>query len=235
MQKNQLPLIVLFITLFSAIPLRSSAQPDESKLGAWYMYFWNTEFKKNNFGFQGDVQYRNWNIMGDLEQLMLRGGVTYQPKETPLKFTLGYAYIPSGEYASNEFSSFEHRVYQEALWTHLIGKRVHLAHRFRYEQRFIPDQRLRTRYRYGLFVNVPFNKETLTKGAVYLALYNELFINGQRNIGNNQQVEIFDRNRLYGAVGYGITDNIRMQMGWMLQTTDSWEKQQLQLSLHHKI
>ena len=31
---------------------------------------------------------------------------------------------------------------------------------------------------------------------IYLALYNEIFINGQRDIGNDATVEIFDRNRV---------------------------------------
>ena len=83
-------------------------------------------------------------------------------------------------------------------------------------------------------MNIPFNKPKLEKGAVYLALYDELFINGQRNIGNGQTVEVFDRNRAFASLGYGITDNLRVQAGWMLQTTNNWEKQQLQLGVFHK-
>jgi hypothetical protein len=41
------------------------------------MYFYTTKFKNSQFGIQGDVQYRNWNTLGDLEQLLLRSGVTY--------------------------------------------------------------------------------------------------------------------------------------------------------------
>ena len=38
------------------------------------------------------------------------------------------------------------------------------------------------------------------KKTLYLALYNELFINGQRDIGNSNSVELFDRNRAYAAL-----------------------------------
>ena len=66
----------------------ASAQINEDKLGGWYMYFFNTTFKESQWGIQGDIQYRNWNIMGDLEQLLLRGGITYKPVAADIKFTL---------------------------------------------------------------------------------------------------------------------------------------------------
>ena len=71
----------------------SNGQVDESQIGGWYMYFFNTSHEKSKIGFQGDVQYRNWNIAGDLEQLLLRGGVTFKPEKANIKFTLGYGNI----------------------------------------------------------------------------------------------------------------------------------------------
>lgn len=35
------------------------SQVEESKLGSWYMYFYNVDFEESNFGTQGDFQYRN--------------------------------------------------------------------------------------------------------------------------------------------------------------------------------
>ncbi len=72
----------------------------------------------------------------------------------------------------------------------------------------------------------------MEKKTLYLALYNELFINGQRKIWNNNTVEIFDRNRLYFAIGYIMKKGIKIQLGSMNQTTNNWSKNQLQLSLH---
>ena len=51
-------------------------QVDEEQLGAWYMYFFNKKFGKSRFGIQGDYQYRTWNGAGDMEQLLLRTGIT---------------------------------------------------------------------------------------------------------------------------------------------------------------
>jgi hypothetical protein len=65
-----------------------------------------------------------------------------------------------------------------------------------------------------------------------LALYNELFINGQTEIGDGRTVERFDRNRTYLGLGYVISKRSRVQLGWMKQTTAAWAKGQLQMSLH---
>ena len=45
-------------------------------MGAWYMYFFNTTINESLWGIQGDIQFRNWDMGGDLEQLLLRGGLT---------------------------------------------------------------------------------------------------------------------------------------------------------------
>jgi hypothetical protein len=208
---------------------------DEDQLGAWYMYFFNTTFKESDWGVQGDVQYRNWNLGGDLEQLLLRGGLTYKPSVANVKFTLGYGNITSGAFGSDNSTSSESRVYQEALFPVKFGERFYTNHRFRYEQRFVENQNFRTRYRYNLFMNVALNKPQMEKNTLYLALYNEIFINGQRNIGNSNEVEIFDRNRFYAALGFVVSKSLKVQLGIMNQTTDSRSKNQLQVSLHHKI
>ena len=60
--------------------------------------FGSTSVNEGPWGFQGDIQYRNWDLFGDLEQLLLRGGLTYQPKNASIKFTLGYGNITSGAF-----------------------------------------------------------------------------------------------------------------------------------------
>lgn len=230
MNFNKLLLLLGFYVLIS-IPV--NAQIDEDKMGGWYMYFWNTQLNESRLGFQGDIQYRNWNLLGDLEQLLLRGGISYSPENVNIRLTAGYAHITSGAYGDSDVTTSESRIYQEALLPHKLTDRLLFTHRFRYEQRWIEDQDFRTRYRYNLFLNIPLNQPNLNKNAVYLAFYNELFINGERNIGNNSRVQIFDRNRFYAGLGYGLTDKLRLQAGYMKQSTDNLSKNQLQFSLHH--
>ncbi len=227
MKKILLMLAVLFITH------KSKAQVDEAQTGAWYMYFYNKQFKESQWGIQGDFQYRDWAGLGDMEQLLLRSGLTFTPKEANVLFTLGYANITSGIPGEINDTSGENRIYQEALIPQKLGNRYFLTHRFRYEQRFVENQDFRTRYRYMLFFNVPFNKTSLEKDAVYLALYNELFINGQTDIGDGRTTELFDRNRTYMGLGYVLSSKVRVQLGWMNQKTVTWGKGQLQFSLHH--
>lgn len=222
-------LLILVIVTFT---LPSFSQVDESQTGAWYMYFFNHQFKDSQFGIQGDFQYRDWQGLGDMEQLLLRSGFTYIPKETNIKFTLGFANITSGVPGCNDDTSNENRIYQEVLFPSKFG-RFFLTHRFRYEQRFVENQDFRTRYRYNLFLNIPINNKELSPKTIYAALYNELFINGQQDIGDGREVELFDRNRTYLGMGYVLDKNIRFQLGWMNQKTDNWGKGQLQLSMHH--
>lgn len=224
---------ILFVLVFFSSSVMAQSLDDQ--VGGWYMYFWNTKFKDSQFGIQGDIQHRNWAVAGDLEQLLLRGGFTYSPKNNNVKFTLGYGHITSGAMGKDDKStSTESRIYQEALLPHKVGNRFYFTHRFRFEQRWVADLDTRTRYRYNLFLNVPLNQPDLKKGAVYIALYNELFVNGQKGKEtNNFSVELFDRNRFYSGLGYSLADNLRMQGAFMTQTTNSVKKRQIQLSLHH--
>lgn len=196
------------------------------------MYFWNTTFSESTIGIQGDIQYRNWNLIGDLEQLLLRGGLTYSPIPN-IKFTLGYGHITSGEPGESNNTSKESRIYQEALLPHKLSERIYLTHRFRYEQRWVEKHDFRTRIRYNIFLNIPLNQPDLKRNSFYLAFYNEIFINGQRDIGDDRTVDLFDRNRLYSGVGYSVSDSLRIQLGYLEQTSSLITKGQLQISLHH--
>ena len=79
-------------------------------------------------------------------------------------------------------------------------------------------------------MNIPLNDVEITNGAIYLALYNELFISW---LSKNDKQEDFDRNRFYSGVGFVLSDGLRTQLGYMRQVTQNWQKNQLQISLHH--
>ena len=232
-------LLVLATAALLAPRLRAQTPVDDAQLGAWYMYFYTARFgggdgEAGPWGVQGDLQLRQWNVAGDLEQLLLRSGLTYTPADVDATFTLGYGNITTGAFGGDrDATTGEHRVYQEALLPHRLAERVLLTHRFRYEQRFVEAQDFRTRFRYNLFVNVPLNGTGLGRDVYYVAFYNELFVNGERDIGDGRRVRFFDRNRTYLALGYGLSPKLRLQAGWMRQTTVDWAKNQLQLSAHH--
>lgn len=224
--------ILLLSFMIGSSALQAQNPVDEDQLGAWYMYFYQKRFNNSQFGIQGDFQYRAWDLARDKEQLLLRSGFTFRPKSEDILFTLGYAYIGSGAPGESNETVSENRIYQEALITQKVAGRFLFTHRFRYEQRYVDGQDFRTRFRYNLFLNVVLNKKTLEKGAIYLALYNEIFINGETAIGDGRSVELFDRNRTYHGMGYILGNSSRVQLGWMKQTTANWGKGQLQFSLH---
>lgn len=224
------------LTLLFSFPNNINAQTDPDEMGAWYLYIINTRFKKDSlWGVQGDIQHRNYNIIGDLQQLLIRGGITYMPKESPLKLTFGYAHISNGTPGDSKESSIESRFYQETSFPIKLARGLYSNHRFRYEIRFMENQDFRTRYRYGVFLNIPLKKIVMEPKTLYLSFYNEIFINGQRKIGDGKTVAFFDLNRLYGAFGYVFRKGLKMQFGMMRQTTNSFGKNQLQLSLHHTL
>jgi hypothetical protein len=226
-------LLVLCAACLLGLP--AIAQTYNPQVGAWYMYFFQKRYAESRFGFQGDLQYRAWNLGRDTEQLLLRGGITYTPATNDITFTLGYAFVGTGAIGEPDALAPEHRMYQEALTPQPLLGRVFLTHRFRYEQRWVQNQAFRTRFRYMLFLNVPINRAKLEPGAVYTALYNEVFLNGERVQVAGAAVQLFDRNRTYLGAGYVVTKRSRLQLGMMRQVTPAAAKWQLQLSLHQNL
>ncbi|MGA0433464.1 MAG: DUF2490 domain-containing protein, partial [Luminiphilus sp.] len=173
---------VLMLFFFSQGSVGASIDDDE--LGTWYMTSFIKQWSDSNWGFQGDIQYRSWDHGSDLEQLLLRGGITFSPTASSKLFTFGMANITSGQFGPSRKTVAENRVYQEALMPQRLGERVLLRHRFRFEQRWVEGQDFRTRFRYALSVTIPLNSTEVSKGTWYLSFYDELFVNGQRDIGN---------------------------------------------------
>ena len=60
------------------------------------MPFYNKQFSDSQFGVQGDLQDRNWDLDGNFEQRLIRNGLTFKPKESNVLLTLGYGNIQSG-------------------------------------------------------------------------------------------------------------------------------------------
>ena len=229
----------LFFTVLGAVYIGgicslASAQVDEGQLGAWYIYTADWHAEDQSWGLKGDIQHRNWDVDGDLEQLLIRGGFSLRPESLPGTYTVGFAHITSGQFGASDATSTEYRVYQEADFGYRLGGRLRLGHRLRYEQRWVDGQDFRTRYRYMLSATVPINSAEMRSGTWYASGYNELFINGERHIGRGVRVDAFDRNRLYAALGYVVSGRTQIRLGYMHQHTDNVDKGQLQFSLHHR-
>lgn len=209
-------LLAIWLLLLSISGVRAQT----SDFGNWMIYFGNKQLSKK-FNLHHEVQYRNYNAIGDLEQLLLRTGLGYNLSENNNNILVGYGFIRSENYLANASKEIvnEHRVYQQFITKQQFG-RFYLQHRYRFEQRFI-ETAFRLRFRYFLAANVVLNRPQLEKKAVYLSAYNELFIQPS---GTK-----FDRNRLYGGIGYVFNPKLRAEIGYMNQFLNASQRDQLNI------
>jgi hypothetical protein len=211
-----------------------------SDTGNWLIYFGNQNFANNKWVWHNELQYRNYNFIGNQEQLLLRTGVGRYLTENNNLLSFGYAFINTRPLSLqndivdvNEAGEFqEHRIWQQFLTRQIVG-RVILTHRYRFEQRFFEGDDFRMRYRYFLGANVPLNKPKMESQTFYLSLYNEVFINSN----NTDNPAIFDRNRLFGAMGYQMRPGLRFEVGIMRQSVNNsaFSRNQLQLVIFNNL
>ncbi len=217
-----------------AQPHAALAQLDESQVGAWYALVWNSRFDDSRWGLQGDVQHRNFDLAGDLQQVLLRAGVTYDAPALPGSLTFGVASVSTGEFGPGSNKTRENRIYQQWSLPTLQAGRWRIGQRFRFEQRWFQGQDLRTRLRYSLTATLPLNGGDLSPGTYYLSIGNELFLNGQQGIGGGRRVDYFDRNRIGAGLGYSAGNGTRLELGYMRQITDNVSKGQLMVTVRRR-
>jgi Protein of unknown function (DUF2490) len=216
-------LAVAFVSLTHAVLAQNS------KVGNWLIYFGNQKIN-NKFNWHNEVQYRNYNFIGDASQLLIRTGIGYNFSENNNNLLLGYGFIQTHNYTSSglkgdKIIKNEHRIYQQFI-TKQNFNNFYIQHRYRLEERLLADD-FKMRFRYFLGINKPITKKTMEKNAIYLSAYNEIFINDER--------PTFDRNRLYAAIGYCINKNIKIETGFLVQMLESTRTKQLQIVVFNNI
>lgn len=216
MKKSAVVLVFLFCQISIALA-QSNARATTENTNSWFMYFGNHKFSQK-FGWHAEVQVRRNDFLANPQQLLLRTGIDYYTKNN-LRWTLGYAFVetyPYGEFAVAETFP-EHRIWQQLLVSQSLGK-VKLSHRYRLEQRMLgnsttgkfEDGRYENRFRY--MAKATFNL-TKSEKPVFLAVYDEIFVNFGEDVGYN----LFDQNRLYGALGFTLSPNLKLELGYLNQ------------------
>lgn len=216
--------LILLFTL--TICISSQAQ----SLNGWLIYFGNTQIKESKFSIHHELQLRDYKIIGDHNQTLIRLGGQYQFKPY-FQATVGYGFIHTESEGTPNNPFAEHRIYQEGLFSHGILSSK-LRHRIRLEERFIENQDFRGRFRYCLFADIPLNAKKFDKNGIYLAVYDEVFL----NLSDNESIKAFDRNRAYAGLGYKPQQNLGLQLGYMRQHVGANSgTNHLMLSVHHKM
>lgn len=222
MMKFKYAFPAFFVIVFSS--LTASAQPQFS---GWLGSF-NTFKINNRFSAHFDAQLRSTDDLEQVGAILLRPGLNFHLNKTWV-FTGGYL-LNLSRRTVNGVSSLlsEHRAWQQVLANQRLG-RVAVAHRFRFEERFIPraraagneietdgyDQAFRLRY----FIRniIPLRSgQTFSEGP-FLALQNEVFLNTGDKSASAVNGKAFDQNRLYGALGYRLKGKLDIEAGYMNQ------------------
>ena len=190
------------ILLIVSTTLFISAQ-ENSNDGLWQAYFGNYTIKKC-WNWHNEVQTRFTTDEELSNNLLIRTGIGHNLNEENNNVLLGYAWIGKMESSPH----VEHRIYQQFITKQRFGP-VFMLHRYRLEQQFFSSD-FQLRFRYFLAVNYALNKAEVNKGAIYLSAYNEFFLKPKHRS--------FDLNRLYGGLGYAITDEIKVEMAYLRQT-----------------
>ena len=215
MIRMRLSFIAIF--LLQSLLVEGQTRAHANNTNAWLMYFGNHKFS-SQMGLHAEAQWRRSEFFSENQQLLLRAGLEFYAK-SDFRFTIGYAFVetyPYGEFAVQQAFP-EHRIWQQLLVPQALGN-VRLTHRYRLEQRMIGNASTgqfengryenRTRYMAKATLNIADGKHP-----VFVALYDEIFINFGQDVGYN----IFDQNRLYGAVGFSISTNLKIELGYLYQ------------------
>ncbi|MEZ4721157.1 MAG: DUF2490 domain-containing protein [Flavobacteriales bacterium] len=217
-------MVRILISLFLAFTVGISF--GQSKLGNWQAYINNTRIGESQWHFQGDVQHRTHDLVADIDQIIIRPGIQYMHPESKSSYLLGYAFFIFQDEGKPNNTVTEHRIFQDIDLRQGIG-RVAVRHRYRIEERFVNSNPFALRFRYSLFLNIPINKPKIEAKTLYVPIWNEVFINAKG--------APFDRDWLFGGLGYQLTEDFALQFGAMNQFRTSGPKAQLILSMHHNI
>jgi hypothetical protein len=214
-KKNKQIFILLFLLFCSQILFAQKAS-----IGNWIGYMGNQKIN-NKLNWHNELQYRNFNFIGDLQQIIFRNGIGYNLTENNNNVLLGYAFVHTQRYLSNgnKQGFNEHRIFQQYITKQKFGN-LYLQHRYRIEERFFKsDFQLRLRYALGL--NIALNNNVINEKTWYTFISNEVMLNSQK--------PIFDRNRLSAGLGYVINKNLKTEIGFMAQTLENTNRNQFQI------
>ena len=215
------------------LPLAMKAQTSplhqySDNVNAWLMYF-GDHTVSDKWGVHIEAQWRRNDVLEYWQQLLLRTGINYHINPSVFA-TVGYGYVNTYPYGDFPVKSTfpEHRIWEQ-LQIKTPLNRIEWVSRFRLEQRFLHLPYLNTstntyepnndatysnRFRLLNRFSLPFKGKTISDKSFYATVYDEILISFGKNVAAN----MFDQNRLYGAIGYKIPKIGKLEVGYLLQT-----------------
>jgi hypothetical protein len=183
----------------------------------------------HRWGGFAEVQVRNNAVLKNYFYHELKGGASF---DIDPNFT---ASLAGGRYVTSDYRdlgagplSVEKRLWEQIILTQ-YSHRLKLEHRYRIEQRWFTfrDDRteFRQRFRYRLNGFLPLNHKKIEPGTVFLVAYDEIFL--------NPKGPVFERNRVYGGLGYQVDKHFIVQVGYVNQANYNYTATQGQFVLQN--
>ena len=208
---------LLFITI--SIQLLNAQTPVEKKLGAWYTVD-GTHTLSDKISLTTGVQLRDYEVFDDINLIFFYAGINYKltPKTT---LSAGYYYIDVDKtfIIHDTPHLYENTIFEQIAYNHNLGK-LPIYHKLRLENRFFSYSSktfTEHRFRYCLGSKIKIN--------------DLLFINANNEFFANLQGDVFDENRLYGALGFNLSKSNNIQFGYMNQKIKGLNLHRLQVML----
>jgi hypothetical protein len=228
--KKYLIIPILSILLTAHI----SANAQQTRNSGW-AFSLNTFKLNEKFTFFFDTQIRTTDKWAQTETFIFRPAIGYAlNKQTILSFGIAsitnwreLKYIgPADEDATIRDGVPDNRIWQQLIINKPYGTST-LQHRFRLEERTIgtlekegenilkKNPKLNARFRYFNRYIQPFSKAKSFQKGMYWAFQNEFFFNtvGAKYANN----KVFDQFRTYGGIGYRVSKQFDLELGYMFQ------------------
>ena len=207
--------LTLVLALGCGAPAHAQTAPRASQpWGSWFIGTVQLPgHPEHRWGGYAEGQIRANGVLREYFYHELKTGLSYDidPNFTVL--------VGGGHYRTSDYRDLDAGplIIEKRLWEQLVltqySKRLKLEHRYRIEQRWFnlraDSTAFRQRFRYRLNVFLPLNKRTVSTGTLFLSAYNELFL--------NPGGPVFERNRLYGGIGYQLSPHLVVQIGVLNQ------------------
>jgi hypothetical protein len=183
----------------------------------------------SRWGGFAEVQVRTNAVFRDYFYNELKAGGSF---DIDPNFT---ATVAGGRYTTSDYQDLgagplnnEKRLWEQLVLTQ-YSHRLKLEHRYRIEQRWFTfrDDRteFRQRFRYRLNAFLPLGHQKIEPGTAFLVAYDEIFL--------NPKGPVFERNRVYGGVGYQFNKHLFLQVGYVNQANYNYTASQGQFILQN--
>ncbi|HLP13963.1 MAG TPA: DUF2490 domain-containing protein [Flavobacteriales bacterium] len=219
---------VLLYLLFLMMACNLQAQNNRTIANQEFLWLvYNGNFKLNSkFTLLTEYQWRRIDFGENWQQSLPRIGIEYKTK-AGVNFAVGYALPVTYPYGEQPVAYVfnEHRAWEQMSFGHTNGK-FKFAHRYRFEQRWLEvktknsngefesdSTRYLNRVRYRFMVNYNLKHFESSNSDLFFTAMDEVFVSFGKHVTKN----IFDQNRISGAVGFTFKGKYTTTLGYLNQ------------------